>query len=217
MDQYVCLFAQPGAALLLDCRTETHRAVPLPPGLRLLVADSGVRRRLAASGYGDRAAECARALELLRRDRPALCTLRDVPLADLDAALAALPAPLDRRVRHVVTECDRVLRGARALGAGDLSEVAETMRAAHLSLRDDFEVTVPELDLLAATAWETAGVHGARAFGGGFGGCVLVLIDSEAADAVSDRLTGAFAATFGSEPSLFVTDAGPGASASQVP
>ncbi|HVS63309.1 MAG TPA: galactokinase [Thermoanaerobaculia bacterium] len=210
MDQYVCVLGEPEAALLLDCRTETHRIVPLPAGLRLLVADSGVRRRLVGSGYGDRAAECRRALDLLRRERPELGTLRDLPLEDLDAAIAALEAPLDRRVRHVVTECDRVLRGAAALEAGDLEVFAEIVRAAHRSLRDDFEVSIPELDLLAETAWGAAGTHGARAFGGGFGGCVVVLVEADAVEAVGARLTSAFAASFGRPPGLLLTDAAPG-------
>jgi galactokinase len=211
MDQYVCVFGEAGKALLLDCRTLTHRLVPLPPSVRLLVADSGVRRRLIASGYGDRAAECARALEVLRRDRPAPRTLRDLPPGELDAALAKLPSPLDRRVRHVVTECARVLRGVEALERSDMEGLAATMREAHESLRDDFEVTVPELDVLAETAWGVPGCHGARAFGGGFGGCVVALVDADAVAELSAQLTERFRSAFGRAPGILVTDAGAGA------
>ncbi|HVS15313.1 MAG TPA: galactokinase [Thermoanaerobaculia bacterium] len=212
MDQYVCVFGEADRALLLDCRTLTHRAVALPATVQLLVADSGVRRRLVASSYGDRAAECARALALLRRDRPGLATLRDLPPGELEAAVAELPTPLDRRVRHVVTECARVLRGAAALERGDLAELAAILRAAHESLRDDFEVTVPELDLLAETAWGAPGCRGARAFGGGFGGCVVALVDDGAVAELSAQLTQRFTAAFGREPALLVSRAGAGAS-----
>lgn len=211
MDQYACLFGVAGCALLLDCRTLTHRTIPRPPGVRFLIADSGVRRRLVESGYGDRAAECARALELLRRDRPELRTLRDLPASGLETALEPLPETLRRRARHVVTECERVLHGARALEQGDLGALAAILRTAHESLRNDFAVTVPELDLLAETAWAAPGAHGARAFGGGFGGCVVVVVEEEAAGEVGERLAAAFVARFARTPRLLLSDAGAGA------
>ena len=171
MDQFAAALGREGEALLLDCRTLEVRRVPLPPGAELLVLDSGVRHEnAAATGYRERVAECRRAAELL-----GVRSLRDlVPVAGSGAAIQALPAPLDRRVGHVTSENARVRAMAGALERGDLVAAGALLREGHCSLRDLYEVSIPEVDRLVAAA-EQEGALGARMTGGGFGGCVVAL------------------------------------------
>jgi galactokinase len=166
LDQMAAFFGEPGHALLLDCRDLGVEQVPLELGSWTLgVADSGSRHAHAESGYNERRRECARAAEALGVE-----TLRDVD----EAQARSLPEPLDRRVRHVLRENERVRRGVRALRAGDLPTLAALLDASHRSLRDDYEVSVPEVERTVARMKE-AGAAGARIIGGGFGGAVLAL------------------------------------------
>jgi galactokinase len=170
MDPLAILLGRAGCALLLDCRSLKTRHVPLRLGEHaLLVADSGVRHAIATSGYNARRRECEEAARLLGR-----ASLRDVGQEELADLPRLLPDPLPRRVRHVVTENARTAETAAALEAGDLARAGARMLASHHSLRDDYEVSVPELDRLVARAMD-AGALGARMTGGGFGGSVVVL------------------------------------------
>jgi len=173
MDQIACSLAEERAALLLDTRSVTYSRVPLPPDAGLLVVDSGVRHAHATGAYRARREECERAARIL-----GVPALRDVTLGDLDR-IARLPPPLDRRARHVVTENARVLEAADALESGDLRRAGELFTASHASMRDDFEVSVPEVDALAAAAAAQPGVFGARLTGGGFGGSIVALVQPE--------------------------------------
>jgi galactokinase len=166
LDQMAAFFGDPGHALLLDCRDLSVEQVPLElGGWTLGVADSGSRHAHAESGYNERRRECACAAEALGVE-----TLRD---AD-EAQGRSLPEPLDRRVRHVLRENERVRRGVRALRVYDLPTLAALLDASHRSLRDDYEVSVPEIERTVARMKE-AGAAGARIMGGGFGGAVLAL------------------------------------------
>ncbi len=192
MDQYAVTFGQAGRAILLDCRSATHRAIRLPAGLAIVVIDSGVPRRLAASGYAERRADCERALTKIQAvavaaaaaasGAAAIRSLRDVTPELLEAARPALDEAAFRRARHVVTENGRVLAAAEALEAGDLAVLGRLFAASHASLRDDFEVSTPEIDRLVDFANEVPGVVAARMTGGGFGGSVVVLADPEAVE-----------------------------------
>ena len=212
MDQYVVLHAEPGAALFLDCRSLVHESIDLPPGLALVVADSGVERRLVGSGFNSRRRECERAVELLRPELPGIDTLRDVDAAALDELAALLPPAVARRARHVVGECRRARQGAAALRAGDAAELGRLMRRSHESSRDLYEVSLPELDTLARAAWEAPGCLGARFSGGGFGGCVGALVEAGAEDVVREAMASAFLDRFGRRPSSFATGAAGAAS-----
>lgn len=203
MDQYASLHGAAGELLLLDCRTLTHKSVPLPAGLAVLVFDSGTRRALADSSYNDRPRECAAALEILQRRQPETRTLRDVTAAQLGRWAGDLPPPLDRRARHVVEECERVLRGADALAAGDIDAFGRLIDSSHASSRDLFEVSTPELDLLAEAATATDGCYGARLSGAGFGGCVTALVAADRAPAVAESVASGFAARFTRRPDGF--------------
>jgi galactokinase len=171
LDQLAVLLARPGHALRLDLRDLGVRPVPLDlRGHRLAVLDSGAPRGNAESGYNARRVECERARDLL-----GLASLRDATLH----AAATLPAPLDRRVRHVLTENARVDATIAALRAGDLGAIAAHLDASHASLRDDYDASVPAVEATIARA-TAAGATGARMMGGGFGGAVLALFPPDA-------------------------------------
>lgn len=203
MDQYASLFGRLDHLVLIDCRTYEHELVPLPAGTCVLVADTGVRRQLVGSDFNQRRNECEQATELLSRWLPGVRALRDVVPADLEPLATELPAVLARRARHVVEECQRVQHGAAALRAGDLEAFGKLVIASHESSRDLYEVSIPELDLLAETAWSSPGCYGARLTGAGFGGCVTALVDEEAAPLTAKSLVSAFGETFGYEPAVF--------------
>jgi galactokinase len=170
MDQMACSLADDRSALLIDTRSLAYDRVPLPEAGALLVIDSGVRHSHASGDYRIRREECRRAAHAL-----GVATLRDVTTSDLPR-IASLPPPLDRRARHVVTENARVLAAADALRRGDLGRVGELFYASHASMRDDFEVSVPEIDALVEAARRVQGVYGARLTGGGFGGSIVALV-----------------------------------------
>jgi galactokinase len=168
MDQMAASLASCDAALFLDTRTLAYEEVRLPTAAELVVIDSGIKHEHAGGEYRTRRAECARAAQLLGVE-----ALRDADLARL--ASTPLPAPLDRRARHVVTENARVLRMREALRGGDLAGAGALMIASHASMRDDFEVSIPPIDTLVEVACRERDVFGARLTGGGFGGCIVAL------------------------------------------
>ena len=196
MDPAASLLARRGHALLLDCGTEQHELVPLPAELSIVVLDSGVRHALEHSGYATRRAELERALPALGGARPSEVT----PEAAEAAALAAgVDEVARRRLRHVVSENERVRACVRALeapGGPDRARLGALFRASHASLRDDFEVSIPELDLLVELARE-AGAVAARMTGGGFGGSVVALAERETAGALAAEVAAEYVARTG--------------------
>ncbi len=182
MDQMAVSLADEASALLLDTRTLVSERVPLPRRAELAVIDSGVRHALATGGYNVRRAECERAAAVLGVEQ--LCRL------GLDALdrVARLPAPLDRRARHVLTEHARVGEAVRAMRADDVAELGSLFLASHASQRDDYEVSVPEVDRLVDRACTERGVYGARLTGGGFGGAIVLLVERGHAAAVASRV-----------------------------
>jgi galactokinase len=212
MDQLVSMSGQAGHALLIDCRTLETRPIPLHPGrAAILVCDSGVRHRHASGEYNVRRAQCEEAAARLGTLLPGVRALRDVSPADFERHAAALDEPLRRRARHVVLEIDRTVQAAAALSAGDLAGFGALMFASHASLRDDFEVSVPELDTLVQAARSAPGVLGSRMTGGGFGGCTVTLAEVAQVEAAGTAIAKAFAMRFGRAPAWFVTRAAEGA------
>ncbi|MFD6696679.1 galactokinase [Micromonospora aurantiaca (nom. illeg.)] len=191
MDQSAVIRGRAGHALFLDCRTEEVEQIPFDldgAGLAVLVIDSRAPHRHADGEYAARRKSCEQAAATL-----GVTALRDVDVTDLDAALARLDDDeTRRRVRHVVTENQRVLDTVALLRAGRVRDTGPLLTASHASMRDDFEITVPEIDT-AVEAALAAGAYGARMTGGGFGGCVLALVDADAADAVAAAVTEAYA------------------------
>jgi galactokinase len=160
LDQMASALGVEGYALMLDCRTLETELVPLPDGVAIVVADTGVRRQLASSEYNVRRAQCEQAVRTLSQHLPGINALRDVTQDDLERLRAHLPGVVYRRARHVVTDNGRVLQAAEALKEGDVATVGALMKACHASLRDDYEVSSPELDRLAEAAWEVGGIRG---------------------------------------------------------
>ncbi len=196
MDQLASLFGAAGDALLVDCRTLDIDPVPLPQGLALLVVHSGLARTLAGSAYAERRAECE--VIAARLGIPALRDARTDQVAD------------DPRARHVVSENQRVLDTAAALRAGDVAALGPLLLASHASLRDDFEVSTPELDLLVDLLVE-GGALGARLTGAGFGGCVVAIVQRNHADDLAAKTARRYQDATGLEPSAFVVRAVDGA------
>jgi len=207
MDQTVVAHATPGRALLLETGTGARREVPL--GFRTWVLPTGVDHSLADGGYNARRAECERALEICRRRVPGLPALTGLEPETLPDIMAELPPPLDRRVRHVVTETARTRRAAAALDRGDLAEVGRLMVEGHESLRDDYECSVPQADALVEAALQH-GALGVRLTGAGWGGSVIMLapeaVGSHAAAAACEHL----ARHFGPAPQPWSTGAAAG-------
>jgi len=169
MDPMAIALGRPGAALFLDTRALIYEHIPLPGTVELVVLNSGVSHSIAGGGYNARRAECERAAALL-----GVPELRDVTLADLPR-IETLPTPLGRRARHVVTENARVLDAVAALRGGDLDRLRALFAASHASMRDDYEVSVPEIDLIVELAMREPAIVAARLTGGGFGGSVVML------------------------------------------
>jgi galactokinase len=169
MDQMVCSLGSDGSALFLDTRSLATREIPIPADAEIGVIDSGVRHGHAGGEYGTRRKECEEATRLLGAE-----LLRDVPETS-PPPWERLPEPLNRRVRHVVTENARVLEATEALESEDLPALGRLFLESHRSLRDDFEVSIPDLDALVERAGREPGIYGARMTGGGFGGSVVLL------------------------------------------
>jgi galactokinase len=198
MDQIACSLAEEGRALLLDTRSLATTHVPMPAGVELVVIDSGVTHAHTTGEYNTRRAECEQACALL-----GVPALRDLGPADLPRALA-LPAPLGRRVRHVVTENGRVEQAVEAMRSGDASHVGAILVAGHASLRDDYQVSTPEVDLLVDLLCAEPAVLGARMTGGGFGGAVIALAITGSGRPLAERVARRYAARSGRTPAVLV-------------
>jgi galactokinase len=210
MDQLASVLGRAGHALFVDCRSLDVRAIPVhPERAAVLVFDSGVRHQHSSGEYNVRRAQCEEAVARLAARRAGIRALRDVTPAELGEA--GLPEPLRRRARHVVTEIARTEEAAAALTRGDLAGFGRLMYASHASLRDDYEVSVPELDALVEAAAATSGVLGARMTGGGFGGCAIALVERARVQFAGASIAAAYANRFGRSPGWFVTGAAEGA------
>ena len=201
LDQAACLLGRQGAAILLDCATLDYRFVHVPERAALLIVDSGVGHSHEHSGYARRRAELEHALALVGAERST-----QVGPAELDG----LDPVSQRRLRHVVTENERVRLFAAAFEAGDLETAGRLLGASHASLRDDYEVSIPELDLLVELA-DAAGGFGARLLGGGFGGSVLVLTDTDDAQRIGGKVVAEYGSCTGREGRALTVFASAGA------
>jgi galactokinase len=198
MDQMAASLADEHTALFLDTRTVRYETVPLPAGAALVVINSGVAHNHASGDYRTRRAECERAAAAL-----GVPLLRDLTTADLDRVMA-LDDPLGRRARHVITENARVLEAVAAMRDGDLPRLGRLFYDSHASQRDDYEVSVPEIDLLVTLASDDPLVFGGRLTGGGFGGSVVLLAGAADAKDVARRVASAYAQQSGRQPSVLV-------------
>jgi galactokinase len=179
MDQFASANGVAGHCLLFDTRSLEWEPVPLPHGTAIVIADSGVRRSLTTSGYNDRRAACEEAVVLLSKYKPGLHSLRDITPVEFAAYSEFLPPVIERRAEHIVKEIARVESAVTALKLGKTRSFGALMFAGHASLRDLYEVSVPELDVLVEIARNLPGCLGARLTGAGFGGCTVNLVDEE--------------------------------------
>jgi len=212
MDQFISLHGRRGHAIVLDCRDLSYEAVPLPADrAKVVVIDSGVRRKLTTGAYNERRSQCEEGAGRLRKFDENIRQLRDVPVDLFEAHEEALPQVVRRRCRHVVTEDARVAESIEALGAGDLDRFGRLINASHNSLRDDYEVSGRELDLLVEIARSVEGVLGSRLTGAGFGGCTVSLVRPGAVEALREAVLARYPDETGLVPRLWVSEAADGA------
>jgi len=207
MDQYASVFGEKHAAILLDCRSQTHRRVPLPDSVEMVAVNTMVKHELGSSAYRTRVAECAEALSHF----PGMTALRDVRLGELEREAANIAEIPLARARHVILEDWRVEQFLEAAEARDLARMGKLLIESHRSLQHDYEVSCEELDFLVDTALTIPGVHGARMTGGGFGGCTVNMVDKKAVPAFSAAITERYKQRYNLTPTLIRCVPSPGA------
>lgn len=212
MDQFVSCHGRASHALLLDCRSLEYNLVKLPPGIQLVICNSMVKHEIGSSQYNVRRAECEQGVRALREVLPEIRALRDVTLAQLEEHRGLLSAKVYSRCHHVITENGRVQSAVEAFESGDLRGLGRLMSDSHRSLRDDYEVSAKELDLLVEMAVAQPGVIGARMTGGGFGGCTINLVESSALEAFKKHVAAGYFEETGRKPEIYVSPAADGVS-----
>ncbi len=212
MDQFISALGQKDHALLIDTRSLTYEAVPLPKnGVSIVIADTNKKRGLVDSEYNTRRAECEEAVAILKQFLPNIKALRDVSVEEFERYADRLPEVIRKRARHVVTEDARTLESVAALKANDLVRFGQLMNASHESLRDDYQVSCKELDALVEAARAVEGVYGSRMTGAGFGGCTVSLVANGALDAFMRDVPPRYKEATGLNTTIYVTTAAQGA------
>jgi galactokinase len=211
MDQFISCNGRAGHALLLDCRSLTYQSQPLSDDVRLAICNTMVKHELAGGEYNTRRAECEAGVRHLARKLPGARALRDVTIVELEAHGQDLPDAVYRRCRHVIGETARAVRAAAALELGDLTAFGRLMAESHRSLRDDYEVSCEELDLMVELAGKVEGVYGARMTGGGFGGCTVNLVRAENVERFKRAVAQGYERATGRSPEIYVCAAAGGA------
>ena len=212
MDQFISSHAKSRHALLLDCRTLESRLIPLPSSWRLVICDTGVKHALASGEYNTRRAQCEEGVAYLRNFLPSIQALRDVTSEQLETYAGGLSHVAQRRCRHVVRENERVIAFTRALASEDVNRVRTAMTESHQSLREDYEVSCPELDAMVDAASNAPGFIGGRMTGGGFGGSTVNLVVASEVTAFTDSVSATYRRRTGLAPRIFATEAAEGAS-----
>jgi len=210
MDQFASCFASADHAIMLDCRTLEFQRLPLPASLAMVVCNTMVKHGHAGGEYNKRRAQCEQGVTLLRRYFPSIKALRDVTLAQLQAHRDELPELIYRRCHHAISETERVLRCATALRAGDLATVGRCMAESHLSLKNDYQVSCRELDVMVEIAARRDGVVGSRMTGGGFGGSTINLVKTEAVKEFKHNVSREYKLATQIAPEIYVSRAGQG-------
>ena len=213
MDQFIACHGAAGRALLLDCRSLDWRLVPIDDKARLLICNSMVRHAHAAGEYNDRRRDCETGVALLSKVLPGIKALRDVDIRELERHKDLLPEVVYRRCRHIVTENDRTTRAAVALEAGDLALCGRLMDESHVSMRDDFEISCSEIDIMVGLNQAMPGVFGARMTGGGFGGSTISLVEVDAVEGFIAAVSRDYQKATGLDPIIFTCSPGDGVGA----
>ena len=212
MDQFAVGMGKKDCAILLDCNTLSYRYSKLAlDGCSIVITNTNKTHSLVTSAYNERRAQCESALKALQKVKP-INALGELTNAEFDVIASAIPDPVERRrARHAVYENNRTLEAVKALEANDVKRFGELMNASHVSLRDDYEVTGPELDTLAELAWQQDGVLGSRMTGGGFAGCTVSIVRDAAIPAFEKNVGDAYTAKIGYAPSFYVANIADGA------
>jgi galactokinase len=210
MDQFVSVHGHKDHALLLDCRSLENQQVPIPENVRLLISNTMVRHSLAGGEYNLRRKECEAGAHFFAEKKADVKALRDVSLEDFQKWQVEIPEMIRKRCRHVISENARVIKAVEALGKKDVILFGKLMIESHASLRDDFEVSCEELDLMVDLAGKIEGVYGARMTGGGFGGCTINLVKSEAVEEFQAKVAEGYERATGRKPEIYVCMAADG-------
>jgi galactokinase len=217
MDQFVSCLGRTGHALLLDCRSLEFEFIPIPERVRLVVCNTMVKHQHASGEYNRRREECEEGVRIMAKWYPNIRALRDVSFDQLLARAKDLPNTIYKRCRHVVQENERVREGARLLRAGDLNGFGERMRESHRSLRDLYEVSCRELDIMVEAAEGLPGYYGGRMTGGGFGGSTINLVEATDAESFGDQISSRYQKATGIKPAVYICSAADGARAEPDP
>jgi galactokinase len=211
MDQLTAAYGVANHAMLIDCRSlERQLVVMNVPNMTVVICDTGVKHELASSAYNERRQECEQAVTILQEQNRAIRSLRDVTLADLETHKDLLPETLRRRCKHVVSENERTLGAVAALKQGDVERLGELMNLSHESLRDDYEVSCRELDLMVELARQQKGVAGARMMGGGFGGSTVNLVPRDSFNEFRRAVSEGYQRATGLVPTVIAVEADDG-------
>ncbi|HPG38090.1 MAG TPA: galactokinase [bacterium] len=212
MDQFISIHGEKDKALFLDCRNLTFQQVPLPADkIRIVICNTMVKHELAASEYNKRRAECEAGVKLLSSALGPIKALRDVSMDKFSPLQETLPLIVQKRCRHVISENERTVESIDALQKNDLKRFGELMNASHDSLRDDYQVSCRELDIMVNIARKIPGVLGARMTGGGFGGCTVNLVDKDKVGHVCELIYSHYKKTTGTEAKIYISAAAQGA------
>jgi galactokinase len=211
MDQFASACGEADRLLYLDCRSLTWQTVALPRDVSIVVADTTVRRKLTSGEYNKRRNACEEAVRLLKADLPGITALRDVSVEAFNRFSSKLPVEVEKRARHVVEEVERSRQAIPLLESGNLAQFGKLMNECHTSLRDLYEVSCPELDVMAHIAQSLSGCYGARLTGAGFGGCTVNLVAQEQAEAFAKTLAAGYESETGLHPEIYICRASAGA------
>ncbi|MGB7844778.1 MAG: galactokinase [Candidatus Acidiferrum sp.] len=210
MDQFVSVHGRKDHALLLDCRSLGYRHQPVPEEVRLVICNTMVHHSHAGGEYNQRRKECETGAHFFAERKPVVKALRDVSLEDFERHGSALPEAIRKRCRHIITENTRVGLAAEALARRDVTTFGRLMRDSHSSLRDDFQVSCSELDVMVELAGKIDGVYGARMTGGGFGGCTVNLVKRDSVEAFQSKVARGYKLATGRRPEIYVCTAADG-------
>jgi galactokinase len=211
MDQFASACGVADRLLLLDCRSLDWRTLPIPENISIVIADTSVRRKLTSSGYNERRQACEDAVRIISSEFPSVKSLRDVNLDDFNTLSHKMTEAVEKRARHVVEEIDRTARAIPMLENGHIREFGQMMNECHASLRDLYEVSVPELDRMVEIAQGLPGCYGARLTGAGFGGCTVNLVEKSTAEEFSTKLARKYQKLTGLKSQIYICRSSDGA------
>jgi galactokinase len=211
MDQFVSCLGKAGHVLFLDCRSLDFEFIPIPGTVKLVICNTMVKHQHAGGEYNRRREECEEGVRIFAKWYPEIRALRDLSVAQLMQHSQDVPPIIYKRCEHVVEENQRVRDAAGCLHAGDLNAFGQLMRESHRSLRDLYEVSCRELDIMAEAAEGLPGCYGGRMTGGGFGGCTINLVEATEAELFADEISARYQRTVGIKPAVYICSAADGA------